>query len=396
MDMIKTGDFLRSLRKAKGLTQEDVATRLMLSPKTISRWESGLGLPDISIITDVATLYDVTVDEILKGQRNSKNLKEETEKSNDKKVNNILTNKITSKFNIYFYVAIGILSAFLVTEVILGLLVNSIVAIVLMALGFIISINLIIFGNIDIKMHYSSVEEPNEVNNAYIHSLKFIRVKNLLFYDIVFIAFELNLIYLGFLFNIVDSGLICSLISLFAITISAYLIIRIFLIKNTIKENKEGFRKRLGIIASIFSIIAIIIFIVINFGEKSPSIHGSIESYSQFDLWLLLMFYNNKAMKYLWRIISALIFILAIVGILFGALKEKYLLSSILTVIGGVSPFLSTIDYYMADYKPYIGITVYIVDFMVNPFGIIYMIIALSIFIYLYVTGHKRKNNNDF
>ncbi len=78
MDMIKTGDFLRSLRKAKGLTQEDVATRLMLSPKTISRWESGLGLPDISIITDVATLYDVTVDEILKGQRNSKNLKEET------------------------------------------------------------------------------------------------------------------------------------------------------------------------------------------------------------------------------------------------------------------------------------------------------------------------------
>ena len=73
MDMIKTGDFLRSLRKAKGLTQEEVATRLMLSPKTISRWESGLGLPDISIITDVALLYDVTVDEILKGQRNSKN-----------------------------------------------------------------------------------------------------------------------------------------------------------------------------------------------------------------------------------------------------------------------------------------------------------------------------------
>lgn len=396
MDMIKTGDFLRSLRKAKGLTQEEVATRLMLSPKTISRWESGLGLPDISIITDVALLYDVTVDEILKGQRNNKNLKEETEKSKYKKVNNILTNKITSKFNIYFYVAIGILSVFLVTEVILGLLVNSIVAIVLMALGFIISITLIIFGNIDIKMHYSSVEEPNEVNNAYIHSLKFIRVKNLLFSDIVFIAFELNLIFLGFLFNMVDSGLICSLISLFVITISAYLIIRIFLIKNTIKENKEGFRKRLGIIASIIAIISTIIFIVIKFEEKSPSIHGSYRGYYfQSDLWLLLMFYNNEVMKYLWRIISALIFILAIVGILFGVLKKKYLLSSILTVIGGVSPFLSTIDYYMADYKPYVGITVYNVDFVVNPFGIIYMIIALSIFIYLYVTDYKRKNNND-
>lgn len=396
MDMIKTGDFLRSLRKAKGLTQEEVATRLILSPKTVSRWESGLGLPDISIITDVALLYDVTVDEILKGQRNNKILKEETEKSNDKKVNNILINKITSKFNIYFYVAIGILSVFLVTEVILCFLVNSIVAIVLMALGFIISIALIIFGNIDIKMHYSSIEEPNEVNNAYIHSLKFIRVKNLLFFDIVFIAFELNLIFLGFLFNMVDSGLICSLISLFVITISAYLIIRIFLIKNTIKENKEGFRKRLGIIASIIAIISLIIFIVIGFKEKSASIYGSIESYSQFDLWLLLMIYNNKAMKYLWRIISALIFIITITGILFGALKKKYLLSSILTIIGGVSPFLSLIDYKLADYKPYVGLTAYEVDFMVNPFGIIYMIIALSIFIYLYLINYKKKNNNDF
>lgn len=396
MDMIKTGDFLRSLRKAKGLTQEEVATRLILSPKTISRWESGLGLPDISIITDVALLYDVTVDEILKGQRNNKILKEETEKSNDKKVNNILINKITSKFNIYFYVAIGILSVFLITEVILCLLVNPIVAIVLMAFGFIISIALIIFGNIDIKMHYSSIEEPNEVNNAYIHSLKFIRVKNLLFFDIAFIAFELNLIFLGFLFNMVDSGLICSLISLFAITISAYLIIRIFLIKNTIKENKEGFRKRLGIIASIIAIISLIIFIVIGFEEKSASIYGSIESYSQFDLWLLLMIYNNKAMKYLWRIISVLIFIITITGILFGALKKKYLLSSILTIIGGVSPFLSLIDYKLADYKPYVGLIAYEVDFMVNPFGIIYMIIALSIFIYLYLINYKKKNSNDF
>lgn len=265
-----------------------------------------------------------------------------------------------------------------------------------MALGFIISITLIIFGNIDIKMHYSSVEEPNEVNNAYIHSLKFIRVKNLLFSDIVFIAFELNLIFLGFLFNIVDSGLICSLISLFVIPISAYLIIRIFLIKNTIKENKEGFRKRLGIIASIIAIISLIIFIVIKFEERKPSIYGGYSRhYFQSDLWLLLMFYNNEMMKYLWRIISVLIFILAFIGILFGALKKKYLLSSILTIIGGVSPFLSTIDYYMADYKPYVGLTVYKVDFMINPFGIIYMIIALYIFIYLYVTGHKRKNNND-
>lgn len=95
--------------------------------------------------------------------------------------------------------------------------------------------------------------------------------------------------------------------------------------------------------------------------------------------------------EYLWRIISTLIFIIAITGILLGALKKKYLLSSILTIIGGVSPFLSLIDYKLADYKPYVGLTTYEVDFMVNPFGIIYMIIALSIFIYLYLINYKKK-----
>ena len=260
MDMIKTGDFLRSLRKAKGLTQEDVATRLMLSPKTISRWESGLGLPDINIISEVASLYDVSVDEILKGQRNNKVVKEETEKSNDKKINNILTNKITSKFNIYFYVAIGILSLFLVFAVSLGLLVSPIVAIILMIFGFIISIGLIIFGNTDIKMHYSSVENSNEINNAYLHSLKFIRTKNLIFSDMIFISFELNLLFIGILFNIYEYFLF-SFISLFIVTISSYLIIRIFLNKKKINENKDEFLNKLNKIATIFSVFSIIFFI---------------------------------------------------------------------------------------------------------------------------------------
>ena len=44
MDTQKTGEFLRALRKAKGLTQEEVAEQLFLSPKTVSRWESGVSL----------------------------------------------------------------------------------------------------------------------------------------------------------------------------------------------------------------------------------------------------------------------------------------------------------------------------------------------------------------
>lgn len=54
MDAKKTAELLKSLRKAKGHTQAYVAEELMVSVKTISRWESGEGLPDINIITSVA------------------------------------------------------------------------------------------------------------------------------------------------------------------------------------------------------------------------------------------------------------------------------------------------------------------------------------------------------
>ena len=69
MDYSKTAEFLKALRKAKGMTQQEVADALYLSPKTISRWESGDGLPDINVIASVASLYEVSVDEILRGEK---------------------------------------------------------------------------------------------------------------------------------------------------------------------------------------------------------------------------------------------------------------------------------------------------------------------------------------
>ena len=390
MDMIKTGDFLRSLRKAKGLTQEDVATRLMLSPKTISRWESGLGLPDINIISEVASLYDVSVDEILKGQRNNKVLKEETEKSNDKKINNILTNKITSKFNIYFYVAIGILSLFLVFAVSLGLLVSPIVAIILMIFGFIISIGLIIFGNTDIKMHYSSVENPNEINNAYLHSLKFIRTKNLIFSDMIFISFELNLLFIGILFNIYEYFLF-SFISLFIVTISSYLIIRIFLNKKKINENKDEFLNKLNKIATIFSVFSILFFIFINFKISYINDYGSIDSLTQYDSWVIFMLENFEFSNYLWKIIGVLIFILSIVVIILGASKKKYLLNSILTIVGCASSIISLIDFWTGNNSYFESICRFFFNVYLNPFGIIYLIVSVAIFIYLYVKQKRIR-----
>ncbi|MBD5080263.1 MAG: helix-turn-helix transcriptional regulator [Ruminococcaceae bacterium] len=63
------GQFIAALRKANGMTQQDVADRLNVSNKAVSRWERDECAPDISLIPAIAEMFNVTCDEILKGQR---------------------------------------------------------------------------------------------------------------------------------------------------------------------------------------------------------------------------------------------------------------------------------------------------------------------------------------
>jgi len=81
VDSVKTGEFLAALRKAAGYTQQEVADYLSITNKTISKWESGAGLPEISILPAVAELYGVTVDELLAGKRLERFVEKETAES---------------------------------------------------------------------------------------------------------------------------------------------------------------------------------------------------------------------------------------------------------------------------------------------------------------------------
>ena len=78
MDQIKVGAFLKDLRKEKGITQEQLAEELGVSGRTISRWETGKNMPDISLLVEIAEFFDVSIPEIIKGERKSENMKEET------------------------------------------------------------------------------------------------------------------------------------------------------------------------------------------------------------------------------------------------------------------------------------------------------------------------------
>lgn len=67
MDLKKTGEFLRRLRKENGLTQAKLAEKLNVSAKTISKWECGNGFPDINILSNIADLFCVGAEQLLSG-----------------------------------------------------------------------------------------------------------------------------------------------------------------------------------------------------------------------------------------------------------------------------------------------------------------------------------------
>ncbi|MBE5954581.1 MAG: helix-turn-helix transcriptional regulator, partial [Lachnospiraceae bacterium] len=77
MDQKKIGLFLRELRNEKNLSQEQLAEEFGVSSRSISRWENGNTMPDISIIIELADFYDVDIREIIHGERKSENMDKE-------------------------------------------------------------------------------------------------------------------------------------------------------------------------------------------------------------------------------------------------------------------------------------------------------------------------------
>lgn len=67
MDCEKIGELIRSLRMECGLTQKQLADAMNISDKTVSKWERGLGCPDISLLPELSTLLKVNIEKILQG-----------------------------------------------------------------------------------------------------------------------------------------------------------------------------------------------------------------------------------------------------------------------------------------------------------------------------------------
>lgn len=358
MDTQKTGEFLRALRKAKGLTQEEVAEQLFLSPKTVSRWESGAGLPDINIISGVAALYGVTVDEILQGEKKtdrSETLTEQTKRlKNDGRARMIREN-LLKKYNVFFIVAVSVLGFFLLLEILLGFLVNKFVALVLMPLGMAAALLVEAYGNSEIK-RISSENEDDALAAGIEKTKKTIRRKNLLFADIFAGVLLLSLALVGIMFSangedIRSFPLYCGTFTFYVFLVcllAGYLILRSFFSKYRIRENRNLFSQKLyatALVLSVFSALFAVTALVSAF-EYNEAGEVWSEATRTAESWIFLLFFGLKE-SFLGRGIAIGFFaaasVLFAVGCIIKKQKAVFLLCG--TVFGLSAPFISLLDF---------------------------------------------------
>lgn len=70
MDNIKVGNLIRNLRKEHHMTQLQLAEKLHISDKTVSKWERGMGCPEVSLITELSDIFEVDLQGLLSGELN--------------------------------------------------------------------------------------------------------------------------------------------------------------------------------------------------------------------------------------------------------------------------------------------------------------------------------------
>ena len=171
MDIVKIGYFIRECRKNKNLTQKQLADKLYVEPKTISKWETGKGLPDVSIMKNLCNELGISLSELFIGDY----IKEE---SNDLLIEKLIIDelkkeKIQNKKKLIGEILIG--CAFIGSVITLILLVGiasiaTYLKIILIVLSFIF-IFVGLFGLIllDVNIGYFECAECHE---RFIPSIK--------------------------------------------------------------------------------------------------------------------------------------------------------------------------------------------------------------------------------
>lgn len=108
MNAQKCGEFITELRKGKNLTQKDLAIKLNVSDKAVSRWETGKGYPDVDSLQALSNFFNITINELLAGEKaETKTIEELAEKNIISAITEAEKNKKTKKSTIALSVIVA-------------------------------------------------------------------------------------------------------------------------------------------------------------------------------------------------------------------------------------------------------------------------------------------------
>ena len=107
MDLIKIGKFIANCRKDKKITQEKLAEKLYISDRAISKWERGLSLPDTDKMLELCDILDITVNELLNGEKTERN--DDNKKTEKLLIDMVKQKKESDKRLLSIEIVIGIL-----------------------------------------------------------------------------------------------------------------------------------------------------------------------------------------------------------------------------------------------------------------------------------------------
>ena len=110
MDQKNVGSFLRELRKEKQLTQEQLAERFGVTNRSVSRWETGSNMPDLSILVELADFYDVDIRDIIDGERKGEDMNKEEKERLQLVADYAKTEKNTLLIRLRIFSIVGLIS----------------------------------------------------------------------------------------------------------------------------------------------------------------------------------------------------------------------------------------------------------------------------------------------
>jgi len=106
----KIGKFIANLRKEKNMTQQELAKKLGVTDRAISKWENGRGLPDYSLLQDLCDTLSISINELFSGEKISK---EDYKTKAEENMSKLINDNYSEKKKINWIIAISVAVVYL-------------------------------------------------------------------------------------------------------------------------------------------------------------------------------------------------------------------------------------------------------------------------------------------